>query len=535
MRAMSPERYPYVPPSAQALDSVEHCPVVIAGGGMVGLSLAIDLRRQGVPVVVLEKSDVTTEGSRALCHAKRTLEIWHRLGLGEAVREAGVQWQIGRVFHRDQQVYSFDLLPEAGHRMPAFVNLQQDQVETLLHARYVQVGGEIRHRHALHRIDGRADNVQLTVITPDGDYRLSADWLVSCEGVRSVTRRALDLRFDGDVFSDKFLIVDVRFSGASFPPERWFWFKPPFHDGQTALLHRQSDNVWRIDLQLDANADAEVERRPEVVRPRIARMLGRDDFEIVWVSIYVFQCRTLERYVHGRVLFAGDSAHQVSPFGARGGAGGVQDADNLGWKLVRVMDGRAPVALLDSYDAERRSAAAENILHSCRATAFMTPRTPLSRLLRDQVLALAAVAPFARALVNSGRLSQPAHLVDSDLNSTDVERWTTGQFAPGSPAMDAPLGEGVFLLDLLGDCFVSIVADPDVPAHISVAGEEVRILALGRDLQDPTGLLTQRYDLSPGSMLVFRPDQHLILRRRAFSASALQSAVRRALGRSGAP
>jgi 3-(3-hydroxy-phenyl)propionate hydroxylase len=535
MRAVSPERYAYAPPSADALRAVEHHPVVIAGGGMVGLSLAIDLQRQGVPVVVLEKSDVTSEGSRALCHAKRTLEVWHRLGVGETVRESGVQWQIGRLFHRDQQVYSFDLLPEAGHRMPAFVNLQQDQVETLLHDRYGEIGGEIRHRHALQSIDVRPGGVQLTVTTPDGNYRMTADWLVSCEGVRSVARRALDLRFDGDVFSDKFLIVDVRFSGASFPPERWFWFKPPFHDGQTALLHRQADDVWRIDLQLDANADAEAERNPQAVRPRIARMLGRDDFEIVWVSVYAFQCRSLDRYVHGRVLFAGDSAHQVSPFGARGGAGGVQDADNLGWKLARVLHGRAPAALLDSYDAERRSAAAENILHSCRATRFMTPRTPLSRLLRDEVLALAAIAPFARALVNSGRLSRPAHLVDSDLNSADIDRWSTGQFAPGSPAVDAPLGGGAFLLDLLGDTFVSIVAEADVPTRMTVAGEEVRILALGRDLEDPTGLLTQRYDLSPGSMLVFRPDQHLISRRRTFSAPALKSAVLRALGRSGAP
>jgi len=126
-------------------------------------------------------------------------------------------------------------------------------------------------------------------------------------------------------------------------------------------------------------------------------MLGPDvDFELEWVSVYSFRCRRMARFRHDRVLFAGDSAHQVSPFGARGGNGGIQDADNLAWKLAAVLDEKATPDLLDSYDIERLPASDENILNSTRSTDFMTPKTPVSRAFRDAVLDLAVDAPFAR-------------------------------------------------------------------------------------------------------------------------------------------
>ena len=135
--------------------------------------------------------------------------------------------------------------------------------------------------------------------------------------------------FSGKMFEDQFLIADVRMS-AEFPTERWFWFDPPFHAGRSALLHKQPDDIWRIDLQLNPDADPVVEKRPENVRPRIARMLGHEKFEFEWISLYKFQCRRMDKFIHGRVIFAGDAAHQVSPFGARGANSGLEDAENLG-------------------------------------------------------------------------------------------------------------------------------------------------------------------------------------------------------------
>lgn len=512
--------------------------VVIAGAGLVGLTLAIDLTLQGVPVVVLERRTGVAEGSRSICQARRTLEIWDRLGVGEAMRERGVTWRLGRVFHGADELYSFDLHADWASKAPPFVNLQQNLVEDILHARLAELGVAVRFGHGLTGVENRADHALVHVDGPDGPYDIACDWLVSCEGVRSAARRALGLPLTGEVFEDKFLITDIRLHDNDQPEERWFWFDPPFHDGQTALRHKQADDVWRIDLQLGWEADAEAEVRPEQARARVARMLGHDRFELVWVSVYVFQCRSLENYVHRRVIFAGDSAHQVSPFGARGGNGGVQDADNLAWKLARIVAGRADPTLLETYDAERTAAARENLLNSSRATNFMSPRSALSRRLRDETLRLAARAPFARALVNSGRLSTPAHFPQSALNTADDALWATGAFAPGSPAIDCPVardGAPAHLLDLLRGGFVVLAGSgaAALPRTLKVAGETVAVLAVGRDLADDQGLLASTYDLTPGAMLLFRPDQHLALRRRTFDEAAITRAIRRATARNG--
>jgi 3-(3-hydroxy-phenyl)propionate hydroxylase len=215
-------------------------------------------------------------------------------------------------------------------------------------------------------------------------------------------RSALGLEFVGQAFDDRFLIVDVRMK-AGFPPERWFWFDPPFHHGQSALLHKQPDDIWRIDFQLGRDADPDDEKRPERVEPRLRAMLGGEaEFEIEWVSVYTFQCKRMERFVHDRVVFAGDAAHQVSPFGARGANSGFEDAHNLAWKLAAVIEGEAPASLIDSYAAERELAADDNIGHSTRATDFISPKSPVARMFRNAVLKLAGDVPFARAMINSG-------------------------------------------------------------------------------------------------------------------------------------
>ncbi len=207
-----------------------------------------------------------------------------------------------------------------------------------------------------------AEGVALTIETPDGAYDLTCDYLIAADGSRSAVRALMGLETHGRTFHDRFLIADVRMH-APFPTERWFWFDPPFHPGQSVLLHRQPDDVWRIDFQLGWDADPALERQPERVIPRVRALLGADaGFELVWCSVYTFSCQRMERFRHGRVLFAGDAAHGVSPFGARGANGGVQDAENLAWKLAWVLKGRAPDALLDSYGAEREAAADENIL-----------------------------------------------------------------------------------------------------------------------------------------------------------------------------
>lgn len=511
--------------------------VVVVGGGMVGLTLALELLAEGIQPVVLERNDTLGLGSRSICQAKRTLEIWNRFGgVGDRIRDRGVTWNTGKVFLGDGLLYEFNLLPEGGHRMPAFVNLQQYLVEELLVAELVRRGADIRWQHAAGTLTSEDDHVSVEVGTPDGGYRLECEWLVACDGAGSGVRRQLGLTPEGEVFADKFLISDVRMQ-APFPAERRFWFEPPFHAGQTALLHRQADDLWRIDLQLGSDVDVAVEKEPERVRARIARMLGPDiAFELVWTSIYVFQCRTLDRYVHGRVLVAGDAAHQMSPFGARGGNAGVQDADNLAWKLARVLRGTAGPALLDSYEAERVAGVRHDILHSSRATTFMTPATSSIRAMRDAALRLASEDPAFRGLINSGRLSTPSHYPGSPLNTADSDRFPP-RLAPGSPAVDAPISRDNvpgWLLDQFGGRFVLLVAAGGIPVpnSLAAAGERIDVMRIGAGgARDADGLVTSRYDLQPGTCYLIRPDQYVCARTRSFDPAWLERAVCTALGR----
>ncbi len=521
-----PPRYPFRRPAELERGSGT-ARVVVVGGGVVGLTLALDLARHGVPSVLLDEDDTVSVGSRAICWSKRSLEIYDRLGLGRPLLERGVTWKLGKVYLGERLAYAFDLLPEPGHKMPAFVNLQQYWLEAWLVEACAATGlVELRWRNRVEGVRPGPDAVRLEVATPEGGYTLEAAWLLACDGARSTIRRALDLAFLGQEFHDRFLIADVRIEEADFPAERRFWFDPPFHPGQSVLLHKQPDRIWRIDFQLGARADPEAEKDPARVEARIRAMLGPAvRFTLDWVSVYSFRCRRLERFRHGRILFVGDSAHQVSPFGARGGNGGVQDADNLAWKLAAVLDGRAPESLLDSYEAERIPAADENILHSTRATDFISPKGEAARALRDAVLLLAGEHPFARAMVNAGRLSTPHRYRASPLSTPDDRAWTAGP-APGDPLPDAPLPEGGHLLERLGGRPVLLRLDGGPPLGLPDL-EEQRLA--------PDGTAAARLGAVPGAAYLVRPDQHLAARFVAPGAEQVAAALARMWGRTPAP
>ncbi len=544
-------KFAYRPRAERAADSDAAIhPVVVVGAGPVGLSAAIDLAQQGVPVVVLDDDDTLSTGSRAICFAKRTLEIFDRLGCGERFVEKGVSWHVGKVFLQDELLYTFDLLPEAGHARPAFINLQQYYVEGYLAERAFALPNlEIRWKSKVTGLVQSAEHAELTVETPEGVETLRARYVIAADGSRSPVRTMMGLESHGRTFKDRFLIADVKMK-AEFPTERWFWFDPPFHRNQSVLLHRQPDNVWRIDFQLGWDADPVAEKQPERVIPRVRALLGPDaEFELEWVSVYTFRCQRMDSFRHGRVLFAGDSAHGVSPFGARGANSGVQDSDNLAWKLKLVLDGRAPERLLDTYAREREFAADENIRNSTRSTDFITPKSPISRVFRDATLKLARDCEFARKIVNSGRLSVPAVLADSPLNTPDR---AGDAFAcamrPGAAAVDAPVranGAAGWLLPHLCDGFTGMLFGlPGDAAALAqaVAGHALPVRPVlvvpnghaqpvpGVDvLEDVDGLIAQRYDARPGTFYLLRPDQHVCARTRALDPQAVGQAVARAI------
>ncbi|MDI3509691.1 MAG: 3-(3-hydroxy-phenyl)propionate hydroxylase [Betaproteobacteria bacterium] len=548
--------FPYRAPADLMAGAPQRKPLVIIGAGPVGLAAAIDARLQGLEVLLFDEEDSVSFGSRAVCYAKRALEILDRLGVGDTVCEKGVSWNVGRTFLQEDEVYRFNLVPDAGHKRPGMINLQQYHLEEALVKRATELGADLRWKYKVVGVQPLDDGARVMVETPDGGFEIEADWLIVADGARSNVRRQLGLDIEGHVFKDRFLIADVIMK-ADFPAERWFWFDPPFHPNQSVLLHKQSDNVWRIDFQLGWDADPEEEKKPENIIPRVKAMLGDDrEFELEWASIYTFQCRRMKNFRHGRLLFVGDAAHQVSPFGARGANSGFQDTDDLMWKLALVMKGQAPDALLDTYDADRIYAADENIRNSTRSTDFITPKSKVSRQFRNAALQLARHHPFARKLVNSGRLSVPAFLVNSALNTPDADAFD-GNMVPGAPMDDAPVrlgGQDAWLLDQLGNRFVLMVfadrADTLDPSLVALAGElaagtvPVQTLLVTAHpgaapsgmtvLHDRDGLVAQRYDARPGTAYLVRPDQHVAARWRRTEGGLVRAALARATGQTAA-
>lgn len=528
--------YPYERNSDQDSSTPVRHPVVVMGGGPVGVATALDLGLQGIPVVVLDDHEGIGMGSRAICFAKRTLEIADRYGCSAPMLDKGIVWNLGKVFHDDRKVFEFNLLPEHGHKFPAFINLQQPYFEKFVveRVREAQAQGapiELRGKNRVDAVEVKEDHVLLSIMTPEGPYQIEADWLIGADGASSPLRSMMNLDFEGRVFQDSFLIADIKMNGANFPTERWFWFEPWFKSGASTLLHKQPDDVWRIDFQIGWDVDRKEELKEENIRKRIDAMLGDGiDYEMVWSSIYTFQCRRMKQFRHGRVLFAGDAAHQVSPFGARGANSGLQDVDNLGWKLGLVINGKAPDRLLDTYHEERAYGADENIRNSTRSTDFITPKSKTSHIFRNAVLDLAEHYAFARPLVNSGRLSLPCVYDGLSLNGPDALQGGPDRTRVGSPCPDAPLGAG-YLLEKLGNAFVLLTIDADAPEIGEIDSVPVRRLTVSAS-DDPSGELAKRYlGSSQTGVYLIRPDQHVAARWASFDMAATVSALRTAIGK----
>ena len=526
-----------------------HHPVIIVGAGPAGLSAAIDLAVHGISAVVLDDNNTVSVGSRAICFSKRSLEICDRYGPADRMLNKGITWNLGKVYWQDDLVYEFNLLPEENHKFPAFVNIQQYYFEEYMVDRCLELPSiDLRWLSKVSNVRADDDKTTLDVTTEDGTYALSCDYLLVADGASSPIRTDLGLPFNGQVFQDHFLIADILMK-AEFPSERRFWFDAPFHPNQSTLLHKQADNVWRIDFQLGWDTDLKEEAKAENVIPRVRAMLGDDiEFEVEWTSVYTFRCRKMDSFIHKHILFIGDAAHQVSPFGARGGNGAIQGVDNLAWKLANVLKNKAPKALLKTYDLERQRGADENIMHSTRSTDFMTPKNSASRAFQHAVLEMASRYPFAQSLVNSGRLSTPCAYIHSPLNTMDNDQFEGG-VAPGTVSTDAPLivnNEQAWLLSLLGNHFVCLVdasQSSEKISELASLNKDIRLILVNPTASrqslmkesdvsvfDQLGVLISRYDLLAGTTYLIRPDQYVCARWKGFEAKAINSAYLKALG-----
>lgn len=535
-----------LPPLAEGKETRRH-KVVIAGGGPVGLAAALALAKYGIPSLVVEADTTVCKGSRAICLSRRSLEILDRIGALAPFIAKGLGWTAGRSFYQTDEILRFEMPHGPEQRLHPMTNLQQYYIEQFLldAAERQRELIEIRWGTSLDALTQDANGVTLTLRTGNTSYTATADWLIACDGARSRARQELGLRMNGMAYEGRYVIVDVAVD-LDWPTERLAWFDPPSNPGRTMLMHRQPDNVWRLDYQLHPGEDGEAMIQPEKVIPVVEahfRMLGiGKSWQLIWSSTYRASALSLDEYVHGRVLFAGDAAHLVPIFGVRGLNSGFDDAFNLAWKLAYVIEGYSPPALLDSYSHERHFAWRTNITHAMKSTEFMAPPSSGFRTMRDAVLSLAGSHPALRSLINP-RQSSVIHYDDSPLNtiSADDASFRRGP-APGAALPEVRLidrsGGDVYLTAQLRDGFNLLIygADERMRAAVTAwtatasnAGESAFAIFVssGDDtqLRDVSGQFADIYDAAPQAVFLIRPDGHVCARWRSFDAGAVDNAI----------
>ncbi|MGU7842123.1 FAD-dependent oxidoreductase [Burkholderia sp. AW33-5] len=556
-------RHPaHLPTCSDGVDVQRHR-VAIVGGGPVGLAVALGLANHGIRSVLLEADDSVCHGSRAICISRRSLEIIERLGALDGFLRVGLPWSGGRSFYRHDEVLHFTMPQDENQKLPPMVNLAQYHIEQFLLDAALRRPEfiEIRWQTKVAGVTQRPDGVRLDVDTPLGGYALDADWVVASDGGRSTMRDALGLSLHGTSYEGRYVIVDIALD-SDRPTERLAYFDPASNPGSTVLVHKQPDNVWRIDYQLRDDEDPEAAVKPENVIPRVQSLLDmmgeRGDWSPIWITIYKANALTLERYRHGRVLFCGDAAHLVPIFGVRGANSGIDDADNVAWKLAYVIRGLASDALLDSYSDERVFATHENLRYGTKSTEFMAPPSFAFDLMRKAVLTLAARHPALRSLINPRQTSAIAYTA-SPLNADERDAFSAGP-PPGTVLAECPLmlqassdigndngARRGHLTDLVGACFTAFrftrdgASDPsfaDLERRLRDAGIPFALVTLARHAApqhprcggyDADGRLFDLYGARDGTVYLVRPDGHVLGRWHDARVTDLSAALKRVL------
>lgn len=553
--------FPFVtPPELAGGDSGasrQRYPLVIIGAGLAGLALACDLAERGVRAVVLDDDNtvgVRGASSRGIVYAQKTLEIMDRFGIYERIRAKGAIWSVGKTLAGHDVIYEFDAGVASDSKQPPFINLQQFYLEWFMVDRITELGGiDLRWHSKVIGYEQKDDHAVIKVETPAGRYTLEADWVCDCSGVNSFVRDSLKIGMQQARGIDRWCISDVRFK-EKLPVERWTWVEAPFNDNRAVWQHLMADDVWRMDFQMGPDTDLEYVSRHEVAAERIRRQLGADvEFELVWVGPYSYRAQLIEKLREGRTFFLGDSAHAMSPFGARGGNSGIQDADNLGWKLAMFLSGHASETLLDSYHAERRPAAQFNIMTTRRTARYLQPESPAEKILRDAAISLAKEFPFARQLCNTGRLSNSfiyGKPPSSKAQKHKVQGVDIGE-AVQNVEITTPDGRKMALVDLFrgNAAYVGFWSGSSATLSSEIIGLANRLVADGHGapllrmlevdssktglstVRDHAGKLAKALGLQPGQPVfcLLRPDMHLAARIEQPNAAKVNSALRRAL------
>lgn len=549
--------YPYQvfqPWLASAHPPQQRQQVVVVGAGPAGMVTALELARHGVPSVVLSAELQLSQGSRAICFTRRSMEILQQVGVAGRMTACGLPWRFGNSYYRGQRVFRMEAPHDDDDRFFPIINVQQQFLEEYLHEACVAHPLiDFRWGNKVTAVVQKDSHAQLEVDTPQGPYRLESDWVVAADGGRSGIRSAMNLQMEGASYEGFFVIADIRID-LPFPTERLAFFDPEWNPGNTILMHREPHGIWRVDYQLPPGETPEEALRPESLKARIdaqLAMIGHagTPWEMDWSSVYSARTLTLPEFVHGRVIFTGDAAHLLPIFGVRGANTAFQDAQSLGWHLAFVAKGLAGQALLANHSAERVGAAREIIAESGKSTRFMAPPSRGFRLLRDAVLSLSLTQAFVRPLYH-WRTSRPHEYSHSMLNSSNDDNalFQAGP-AHGAPPQNVRLDEDDYLLDHLGGgfdllYFTHAEALPDdvlgvvraarargLPLKVTAVGATQPVAGADQTLPDAQGRLRARYGVpaTQGAAYLLRPDQHICARWLALDGARLQAALAQAL------
>ncbi|MGH3728889.1 MAG: FAD-dependent monooxygenase [Micromonosporaceae bacterium] len=517
--------------------------VAIVGNGPVGQSAALLLARWGVPTVLLDRRPRRDPvGSKAICQHRDVLDIWEAVGAGGQVAAEGVTWTTARTYYRVKELFAITLRDPGRSPFPPFVNISQSRTEEVLDERIAaQPLIDVRWGYEVAGIGQDATGVTLRCVTAAGAETVTADYAVLCAGASCHDlRETVGVRFDGHSFADKFLICDIRAELPGWESERRFYFDPEWNPGRQVLIHPCPGGTYRIDWQVPPNFDLEAEERGGGLDRRIRQIIGDRPYEVVWRSVYRFHARCADRMRVGRVLLAGDAAHLMAPFGARGLNSGVQDAENAAWKLAFVLRGWAPETLLDTYHDERLAAAKENLDVTSATMRFLVPHSDAEWAYRLSVLEQALHDPAARGRVDSGRLAEPFWYVDSPLTTRNPTRAfrtrpPRGELPPPVPGVlvpDVPVrmpgSERVSRLrEIVRDGFLVLLAPGADAAVDGVTQAPVRILRMTEI--DPGGALVDTLRARTGEAWLVRPDGHVAAVVPVSEPGALTAALARAL------
>jgi len=535
---------PTVPPLSDGREEKRH-QVVIVGGGPIGLAQALDLARFGIPCVVIEADDTVCTGSRAGCVTRRTMDLFDQLKISEPTMTQGLPWNLGQSFYGTTEIYRMEVPEDPLSKFPSLVNIQQCYVEKYMVDEIESQSDliDLRWQSRVTRIENSASGVRLTVDTPDGPYEMQTDWLIACDGARGFVRKSLGLKYVGTHFEDAYIIIDIKMKSA-LPPGRRAWFNPPSNPGATLLMHKQRDDIWRFDYQIKDGEDPEEAAKPENVCARIQDhldLIGETaPWSPVWISTYKAMCMSLESYRHNRILFAGDAAHLVPIFGVRGMNSGVEDIDNLAWKLSLVLQGKADEKLINTYSLERHEAMRENMRQSCKSAEFMAPPSKAFKTMRDAVLALSDRHEWITMLVD-WRTSSPVGYPTSPLNRGTLDVPPVGQYLRDVPLVVEENGQKMprHLSDIRGKYFtlLSFGDTPNIrPLEKWTADGFLKSIAVEaastegwQIVEDPDQIAQTALQASKNTLLLIRPDGFLLAAYDAFDAAAIDSALKNVL------